>query len=81
MKNKDDLCNALQQMIDGTNTMNVPARKNEDADLILAQGISEHEKMKVLLQKARLALESWNLQAGDENTLSLIKEICDLQST
>ena len=42
MKGFEELHKALQQMIDGKNTMHVPARENEDADLILAQGIKEH---------------------------------------
>ena len=81
MKNYEELCNALQQMIDGKNTMSVPAREYEDADLILAKGISEHKEMALLLEKARLELESWNLQSGDIDTLNLINEIGDAIAT
>ena len=78
MKSYEELCTALDQMINRTNTISIPARENEDADLILAKGIREHKEMGLLLEKARLELESWNLQSGDEDTLNLTIEINNL---
>lgn len=58
MKSPKELSEALQAMIDGKNTMCVPADEERDEDLILARAISEHDKMRRALEEiVQLAVE------------------------
>lgn len=67
MKDFEELHKALTEMIEGRNTMNVPARENEDADLILAQGIKEHKAMFDALSTL-VELKDWKDKNGKDET-------------
>jgi len=75
VKSFDELHAALQQMIDGKNTMNVPARENEDADLILATGIKEHKEMTELLAMCCKDLYSASGKFKKKTALELYKYV------
>ncbi len=72
MKEFDELHDALQQMIDQKNTMNVPAREDEDADLILATGIKEHKEMHELIMLIKKDLKMRSSEDGVVNISNFI---------
>lgn len=75
MKSFNELHDALKQMIDGKNTMSVPARENEDADLILATGIKEHKEMSELLEMCCKDLYSQSGKFTKKTGLALYKYV------
>lgn len=75
MKSFEELHKALQDMVDGKNTMNVPAIENEDADLILAAGIKEHKEMSELLAMCCKDLYSASGKFKKNTALKLYKYV------